>query len=188
MEILIAAVLVWSFVHFIPAAMPSLRARLVAALGEGPYKGLFALVILGSVGLMVWGWRSSAPVSVYAPPAWGRIAANLLMVAAVYLLAASSMRTNVKRVLRHPQLTGLTLWSIAHLLANGDQRSVALFGALGLWAVSMMVLLNRRDSAWQRPEPLPASGEWKPVLAGAVVYALFFSLHPIAIGVSARAW
>lgn len=188
MEILIAGVLLWSVVHLIPAALPSLRGRLIEGVGEGPYKGLFALSILGGVGVMVWGWRSSVPAPVYDPPAWGRVAANVLMVVAMILFAGSNLRTNLKRLLRHPQLLGFTLWSIAHLLANGDQRSVALFAPLGVWAVLMIAFLNRRDGAWEKPAPTPISGEWKPVLAGAVVFAAFFLLHPIVIGASPRAW
>ena len=43
---------------------------------------------------------------------------------------------NVKRLLRHPQLTGVALWGIGHLLANGESRSIILFGGLGAWAIA----------------------------------------------------
>ena len=34
----------------------------------------------------------------------------------------------IKRVLRHPQLKGLGLWSAGHLCLNGDSKSLLLFG------------------------------------------------------------
>ena len=91
---------------------------------------------------------------------------------------------NVKRVLRHPQLTGLIVWAIGHLLANGDILSVVLFGGLGVWAVAEIVLINRREGAWVKPEPVPISAEIRPVLIGLVVFVALFAAHPYLFGVS----
>ena len=41
------------------------------------------------------------------------------MFVALVLVLASGMPTNLKRVIRHPQLMGVAVWAIAHLLANG---------------------------------------------------------------------
>jgi uncharacterized membrane protein len=46
---LILGVLMWSTVHSLPCAGQSLRGRLLQRLGEGPYKGLFALAIVLSI-------------------------------------------------------------------------------------------------------------------------------------------
>lgn len=182
---LILGVLVWSTVHSLPCAGPSLRGGLLQRLGEGPYKGLFALAIALSVALMVLGWRSAEPVQLYTPPAWSRWAANGLMVLALVLFAASGVPTNLKRVLRHPQLTGVTTWAGAHLLANGDSRSLVLFGGLGLWALASMRWINRRDGAWQKPEALPLSADLKPLIGGIVAFALVYLAHPWIAGVPA---
>jgi uncharacterized membrane protein len=181
---LVLGVVVWSAVHLFPSAGAGARARLVERLGQA-YQGVFALAILASVGLMVLGWRSTPPAFVYAPPAWGRVAANVLMFVALVLFAASGMTTNIKRVLRHPQLTGMATWSAAHLLANGDQRGLILFGGLGLWAIAAMLFINRRDGAWDKPEPEPMAGEWKPLAAAVVGFAVLYLLHPYMAGVSA---
>jgi hypothetical protein len=47
---------------------------------------------------------------------------------AFILFAASAMATSIKRFVRHPQLTGVLLWALAHLFSNGDGRSLVLFG------------------------------------------------------------
>jgi len=181
---LLLGVLVWSVVHGSKSGTPVVRARLVKRFREDPYKGLFSLAILLSVVLMVVGWRASATTLVYSPPTWGHPAALLLMFVSLVLLAASGVPTNLKRVIRHPQLTGVAVWSLAHLLANGDSRSLVLFGGLGLWASVEMVLISRREGPWQKPPPQPVSAEIKPLVGGAVVYALLLLLHPYLFGVA----
>ena len=93
-------------------------------------------------------------------------------------------KTNVKRFIRHPQLTGLVIWAAGHLLANGDNRSLVLFGMLGLWAIVEMMLISRREGAWARPDPMPLTGEIRPVVAGLVIFAAFLFAHPYLFGVS----
>ena len=181
---LVLGVLVWSAFHLMPSAGRPVRARAMEALGPA-YQGVFALVILASIGLMVLGWRSTPPTSLYAPAAWTRIVTNALMFIGLLLFAASAMTTNIKRVLRHPQLTGLATWSVAHLLSNGDLRSLVLFAGLGAWAVAEILFINRRDGAWQKPEPQPMAGEWKPLAAAIVAFVLLYLAHPYIAGVPA---
>ena len=107
------------------------------------------------------------------------------MFVALLLFAASGMTTNIKRVLRHPQLTGVATWGAAHLLANGDLRSLVLFGGLGLWAIVAMLCINRRDGAWQKPELQPMLGEWKPLAAAVAGFVVLYLLHPWIAGVPA---
>ena len=181
---LLLGVLVWSVVHASKSAAPGLRAGLVQRLREDPYKGLFSLAILLSVVLMVVGWRAATPTPVYAPPAWGHAAALPLMIVALVLLVASAVPTNIKRVVRHPQLTGVALWALAHLLANGDRRSIVLFAGIGIWALLEMVLINRREGARQKPAPLPLSADLKPLVGGLVAYFVLLVAHPYLFGVS----
>ena len=39
---------------------------------------------------------------------------------------------------------------MAHLLVNGDQASLVLFGGIGLWALAAILLINRAES-WTPP-------------------------------------
>ncbi len=180
---LVLGVLAWSAVHLFPCLAVPTRTRLVERLGA-PYQGLFALVILSSIALMVFGWRSTVPSFLYSPPEWSRAVTNLLMLVALVLFAASALPTNLKRVVRHPQLVAMATWAVAHLLSNGDSRSIVLFGGLGLWALAAIVAINRRDGVWQKPEPLPLTAELKPVLAGVAAFVLVYLAHPWFAGVS----
>ena len=187
MIVLILGMLLWSGAHLIPSAARPFRASLVERLGAQKYQGLFALVIVAALALIIFGWRSTAPVPVYAVPSWGRIAASLLLLPALVLFIASGIPTNIKRIVRHPQLTGVLVWATGHLLANGESRSLVLFGGMALWALIEMGSINRRDGAWQRPEPTPLLGDLKPVVAAVVMYAVLLFAHPYFAGVSAMA-
>lgn len=177
-------VLLWSAAHALPSLAPNARAGLIGRLGENGYKIGFALSIVGSIVLMVIGWRSAVADIIYEPPAIGRHLAMLLMLVAFLLFAFSHGKSNLRRFIRHPQLTAVLVWAVAHLLANGDSRSVTLFGVLGVWAVIEMVLINRRDGAPVLPEPRPWSAEMKPVVIGLVLCVVFVFLHPYLFGVS----
>ena len=39
-------------------------------------------------------------------------------------MKASGMKTAITRVIRHPQLTAVKVWAVAHLLVNGDLHSI----------------------------------------------------------------
>ncbi len=182
---LVLGVVLWSAVHLLPSAGVPVRARLIARLGEQPYQGVFSLALLCAIGLMVLGWRSSLPIALYAPPAWGSLAANVLVFLALLLFASSGMATNVKRIVRHPQLTGMAVWGGAHLLSNGERRSLVLFGGLALWAIVAILFINRRDGAWEKPERQPMTGEWKPLLAAIVGFAVLYWAHPYFSGAAA---
>jgi uncharacterized membrane protein len=183
MELLVTGVIGWSLVHLFKAAAPGPRQRLDGALGVGPAKGLMAVLILAALVLIVLGWRSADPAGVYAPPPWGRSLTLLLMAVAVVLFAAAGPPTNIKRVIRHPQLTGILVFAVGHLLANGDSRSLVLFGGLALWAILEIGFINRRDGAREPPAASPVSVDVRVVVSGLVVYALLIWLHPWIAGV-----
>lgn len=184
MGLLILGLLIWCIVHFIPGLAPGLRAGLIEKLGEAPYKIAFTLLLILAIVFMVWGWRTSDPALIYIPPSWGVAAAGLLVTVAFILLAASNTRNNIKRFIRHPQLSGIVLWSIGHLAANGDSRSVILFGIFGLWAIAEIFVINRRDGVWVKPDPAPLAKDITVVIIGIAVMLVFVFIHPYLFGVS----
>ena len=177
-------VLLWSLVHLVPTLFAGARGKLVARIGENPYKGLFTLLIVLSIYLIISGWKAAVPESLYVPPAWGRHLTALLMLAAFVLFFAPYPPNNIRRVLRHPQLTGVALWGVGHLLANGEARSVVLFGGLALWAVIEILLINRRDGARTPPPPAPRRNDLLLIVAGVAVYVVLAAAHRWLFGFS----
>ena len=184
MAILIAGVVFWSVAHLLPAVLPNVRNNLANRLGEGPYKGIFALDILIALGLIVYGWKTAEAGHVYTPPLLGSPIIGLLMLLALILFVASAVPTNIKRFVRHPQMLAVILWGAAHLLSNGDSRSVTLFGGLTAWAVLEMIFINRRDGAWQKPDPSPFASDLMAIVIGAIVFGAVLYFHRTLFGVA----
>ena len=170
---LILGVLLWSGSHLGKRLAPASRARA----GDGG-RGIVALGSALGIVLMVLGYRAWDSDTFW----WGRSAAtaginNLLVLVAFYLAAASGMKTRAMRLLRHPLLIGVILWSVAHLLVNGDPPSLVLFGGLGLWAALEIVLVNRAVPNWTKPAPAPLGKEIGAVVGGILVYAVAGWIH-----------
>jgi uncharacterized membrane protein len=183
MPVLIAGIVLWVAVHLVPALAPGVRQGLIARLGAKRYKGVFALSIVAALVLIVIGWRASAAELIYPPPSWGRLAAFGLMPISIYLFGAAQRPAMIKRIIRHPQLTGLLLWSVAHLLANGDQRSLVLFGGLGAWAVVEMLAINRRDGAWIKQEAPTFAREALGIVISLALFGVLVWAHQWFAGV-----
>ncbi len=177
MSILIAGVVLWTIAHLFPAVFVTQRGSIRDRLGSNAYRGVFSLVILASLLMIVFGWRNAIPTAVYAPPLAANVLVILFILPAIILFAASGAPGNIKRFVRHPQMTGVILWSAGHLLANGDSRSVVLFGGLGIWAILEIAFINRRDGAWEKPPKAPVSGDLITVVIGAVVFAALAYFH-----------
>jgi len=185
---LVLGVFLWSVVHFIPAVAVDFRKSMIERLGEYPWKGLFTLVMAVSLYLVITGWKSASTAHVYAPPAWGGHVAWVLVLAGFILFLAPYPANNFKRLLRHPQLTGICLWGIGHLAANGDIRSIVLFGGMALWAVIEMLLLNRREGAWIKPEKVPHRRDLALVLFSALIYLVVLYTHHMLFGGAPLTW
>ncbi len=185
MALLVFGVLIWSLTHLFPAMLPDARGRLFNKLGENPYKGVYSLCIVFGLVLIIAGWRSVMPTGVYAPPMAPNPLVSLLVLAALILFAASAIPGNIKRFVRHPQMVAVILWGVAHLLTNGSNRAIVLFGGLTLWAVLEIALCNKRDGEWQKTAKVAAKSDVITVVIGIVVFAVVAYFHPNLFGVAA---
>ena len=165
-----------------------LRARAVASFGEGGYKIFYALVSLAGLVLIVWGfaqYRATGWIDVWYPPKALKHVAVALMLPAVIMVVAAYIRGRIYTTLKHPMLSGVKLWALAHLLANGDLGSIVLFGSFLGWAVFDRISLKHRADAGGPPIPVGGPGnDLIAVAVGIVAYlALAFAFHPVVIGV-----
>ena len=128
MTMLFLGMLLFATVHFVPSLAPGVKTSAVEKLGEGGYKGIFSLSLFAAFGLMIFGWRSADPTSIYIPPASLHKIAMLVLTVAFWVLAVTYRDSRLRLIIRHPQLTGVALWGLGHLLLNGDSRALVLFG------------------------------------------------------------
>jgi uncharacterized membrane protein len=184
MKLLILGILIWSCVHLLPAAAPGLRKSLVDSLGENGYKAVFALCMVGAVLLMISGWKGTADTPLYTVPERGGIVTLVTMLGTSLSFFAPYMDNNLRRLLRHPQLTGIILFGIGHLAAVGNPRSIVLFGGLALWAALEILLINRREGAWTKPVAATVKDDVKLFLSGLGFFMIFMFTHEALFGVS----
>lgn len=172
MQILVLGLILWIGSHLFRRLAPGPRARM----GEMPGKMAVTVLSLAAVLLMIIGYRRAEFTPVYTPmPGMGHLT-DLLMLVAIFLLGAGHSKGRVGSVLRHPMLTGVIVWAVAHLLVNGDLASLVLFGGLGLWAVAAILLINAQVRR-VRPAPGRLRGDAINLAVTVVLYGLIAGIH-----------
>jgi uncharacterized membrane protein len=164
--VLILGVALWAAAHLFKRIAPDRR----AAMGNSGRLAATVAIVL-SVVLMVLGYRWADPVWLWTAPFWMVHLNNLLVFVAFYLYAVSGLRTRLAQKIRHPQLSAVKAWAVAHLLVVGSVQGVILFGGLLAWAVVSVIMINRANRDWTRP---PEAAMWREGVA--LVAALFLML------------
>lgn len=170
---LASGVLLWSAAHLFKRVAP--RAR--AGLGNAG-RPLMALLLLASVVMMTVGYQQ-ASTTVW----WGRQTPwvgvnNVLVYLGFYFIAGSQVGARVAGVIRHPQLTAVKLWAVAHFLVNGDSASLILFGGLLLWAVLEVIIINQQDGKQPLTKPQPSlSREFAAIAITLLLYGVTAYVH-----------
>jgi len=171
-----------------------LRTRIVSAIGEGPYRGLFSLLSLALLAWLVIGYQQmrSDPFdplneAMWAPPVETRALAYALIFAGFVLGIGGLLTKNptaaffenalndadpargVLSLTRHPFLWGVALWACGHLLMNGERFAVMLFGALGAMSLYGARSIDRKRArlnpeAWARFEAVTSSVPFAAIL------------------------
>lgn len=177
MTLLILGVALWWAAHLFKRLAPNARAQL----GK-PGMGLMAVLIVTSVVLMVIGYRNATGAVFWGPSAPLVGVNNLLMLVAFYIYAVGGPGPGKPRVwlgtkMRHPQLTGFSIWALAHLLVNGDSPSFILFGGLLVWAMVEIVLINSQDPEWTPPAYGGAKKEVIYLILTLVIVTIVMLIH-----------
>lgn len=167
----------WALIGFVlihvGISATGMRARLVGAIGEWPYRGLFSLASIALLAALIIGLGQMRadpfdPLNqnLWAPSDWLRWPAYVLVLFGLSLagaglftpgptlagyekkgLAMAEPARGVLRITRHPFLWGVVLWGAGHLLVNGERFALMLFGALALMAVFGSRSIDRKTAA-----------------------------------------
>lgn len=184
MTILIAGVTLFFGVHLFSYAR-DVRTRAITRLGEGPYKAIYSLISAGGLALMILGYfrTRAGPAAadiLYWPPPWGRNAAMLFVLLAMICFAIYLHKGRLKLWLRNPMSIGVALWAGGHLLSNGKQASVVLFGAFLLYSLIDIAINTLRGNV-PKFTPNPRH-DVVSIFAGIALYAFFLLLfHPYVL-------
>ncbi len=223
MQQLILAAIVFIGIHVLSST--PLRPALVGKIGEKAFQAIFSAISLVT---LVWLARAynAAPISdvLWAFGGWAKGLSALLVLAAALLvvggvstpnpaaaggekaLAAPEPAKGILRITRHPVMWGITLWGLAHLLANGDEASIVFFGGLTLLALMGPFLIDRKRQAalgetWTKYQAVTSSlpfaaiaagrnqlkvgeiGIWR-LAGGVVVYVALYVAHAWLFGVA----
>ena len=154
------AALFWLALHLLVAG--PLRRGLAARLGERVFFGLFSLLSIVGLVCLVFAYRAAPFVPLWpTAPAAGYVALSLVLVAFMLIVFGGGRRNptatradrflagrlpvhGITRVTRHPRLSGVALWAMAHLLVNGHLAALLLFGAILVSALNGMVSIDRK--------------------------------------------
>ena len=187
MALLILGLVIFLGVHSIAFVSPGLRTRGVAKLGEGGWKGLYALVSIVGFVLLVRGFAVAreTPVVLYTPPGWMRHVTFLFMLPVFPLILAAYFPGRIKTAMKHPMLAAVKFWAFAHLLSNGTLADVLLFGGFLAWAVLDRISLKRRPPQRIHTAPARAFNDALAIVVGLALYAFFIGwAHLHLFGVS----
>jgi uncharacterized membrane protein len=182
MELLIIGLALFIGVHLIPAH-PALRGAGVRRLGLNGYKIAFSLISALGLVLIVLGYRQAPEEQIFTPSETARALLPYGMALAFVLVATANVPGRLRRLLRHPMLAGLLIWSVLHLLANGDLAGNILFGTFAVWSVFAILSAEKRGHKLGGAEA-SARADILGVIVGLVAFAVALFLHAPLLGVA----
>ena len=172
--------------HVVPS-VPGLRPWLIGQFGRVGYLSVyfaasaitFAWLIVAALRAPYVGLWALSPWQVYVTLFFVALACILFIagLATPNLLSLSVRAAGVDipkaailGVTRHQLLWALGLWSLSHVLVNGDVTSVILFGILAIFALGYIPLMDKRIQKSKGME------EWRRLSAGSsnMLFATYF--------------
>lgn len=143
-----------------------LRLRMIGALGEAGFQGVYSIVSLLALIGMIWAYGDADPVPlgwIVAPNWWWPVASGLMLAACV-LLVGSLIRnpafphpgagkrpvrpaTGVFAITRHPMNWAFILWALVHLSLWWSPRNLIVAGGIFVLAVAGSIGQDRKKRA-----------------------------------------
>ena len=170
--ILALGVALWAYSHLMKRVTPGFR----AGLGDQNGKLVATALSLIALAVMIWAYRAAPVIMVWTPPAFMQHINNTMMIIAVILVNLGHSRGVMRTKMRHPMLTSVKVWALAHLLVNGDLASIILFGGMMAWAVVDVIMINKMTT-WTRPAAGPVRNDILYILASAVLFLVIVMIH-----------
>lgn len=178
MSILILGLVIFFAIHLLPVT--PLKDPLYNWKGESGYKGVISVISLIGFVLIVIGHHPGNADNLWTPPSWGIGAAMIVMPIALILFVASNLKSNIGRVIPHPQLTAVLLWAAVHLINNGDTASALIFISFGVYSLVNMLTTNKPKKSTERQ---PISRDIASIAIGVGLFVLAVRFHQYLSGI-----
>ena len=145
------------------------RHWLLSVLGKKGYLIAYSLIAFGTLEAMIYAYSDVSHTNfMWLPSALGFKISKAIMFFAVVLLVLGTMIRNptsivwpdaiddeyrgVIKITRHPIQWSIVLYTIAHLISNGDKASIVLFGTLDLVALLGTRAMDAKKRALNDPK------------------------------------
>jgi uncharacterized membrane protein len=165
MTLLIASCIAFLALHMGISSTP-LRGMLNNALGQRGYLALYSLLAIAALGAMIYYYGSLDHTQyVWHPDPISYKITKVFVFVAIVLLVMGTMIKNptafmmedainqgvpgILKITRHPTQWAILLFSIGHLIANGDMASILFFGTLAVMSGLGMLAMDSRKKANQ---------------------------------------
>lgn len=138
------------------------REPLIAKIGRGPFKGVYAIIAAATMYWVVAAY-SDAPPSLYwdLHTAFKHLSLSFMLAVCIFIVAPLMTSSasqppdkpfGIFRLTRHPMMWGIALWALLHVLANGNNAALIFFGGFFILALLGTHLVDRRKARENTPE------------------------------------
>ncbi len=172
--------------HAAPVFFPSLKQKIINSIGLVKWRSIYSIFSLLGIVTIIWGWiifRPQAP-DVYYPPSWAsHITALFIWVGFILFLVTKKQPGRILLMVKHPMMAGTLLWSIGHLISNGDLASILLFGSFVIYAIISLIFYTIKGN--ESYELASYRGDISALAFGTIIFLIFgFYFHGWIFGVS----
>ncbi|MCK0143882.1 NnrU family protein [Aliiroseovarius sp. F20344] len=206
------AILLFFLTHSIPVR-PAIKSRIVAHLGGPSFTLAYSALSIAALTMVIIAANRAPFVELWPWAPWQNHVTLIAMAAAVLIASLAIGRPNALSFggrnndlfdpraagivgwVRHPLLAALLLWSLGHLVPNGNLAHLILFGIFASFSALGKRIIDKRNQRllgidiWQqlantkREITVTKSGVIR-VFFGVVVYLLLIRYHSAIIGVT----
>ena len=189
MIVLIIGLVIFFGMHLVPVT--GVKSSLIERMGEKKYQSIFSIISLVGFIIIIYGFSlidTCNPMMadcetdnfyLWDSFEYSKEISFLLMPISIILIVASKMKSNIKKVVRHPMLIGVLIWSFVHLLSTGDLRSIILFASFG--AFSIIDIIFTRKTAEQGIS-FSILNDVVVIVVGLVLYSIILYFHEYVSG------
>ena len=189
MIVLIIGLVIFFGMHLVPVT--GVKSSLIERMGEKKYQSIFSIISLVGFIIIIYGFSlidTCNPMMadcetdnfyLWDSFEYSKEISFLLMPISIIFLVASQMKSNIKKVVHHPMLIGVLIWSFVHLLSTGDLRSIILFASFG--AFSIIDIIFTRKTAEQGIS-FSILNDVVVIVVGLVLYSIILYFHEYVSG------